>query len=232
MRRAGRTRRAAFISAIPIRRNIFIGIMRRFREGFAKLGELGLSFDAWLYHPQFGDLIDLAQSFPEQPIVLNHVGGPLGLEWYADRKDEVFAEWRASIEALSACDNVTIKIGGMGMKLNGFGFEAHDKAPSSDALAAAWRPFVETCIEAFGVRRCMFESNFPVDKISGHYGNYWNAFKKLAAGRICGRKGVLVQRDGQAILSALNGRRALRFSQHARNNGDDFRYILFSKALS
>jgi L-fuconolactonase len=155
---------------------------KKFREGFARLGELGLTFDAWLYHPQLDDLIDLARAFPEQPIVLNHVGGPLGREYYADRRDEVFAWWRKSIIELASCENVTMKVGGMGMKLNGFNFETRDRAPSSDELADAWRPYVETCIEAYGANRCMFESNFPVDKISGSYGNYWNAFKKLAAG--------------------------------------------------
>ncbi|MGI9478760.1 MAG: amidohydrolase family protein [Hyphomicrobiaceae bacterium] len=154
----------------------------KFREGFRKLGDLGLTFDAWLYHPQLGDLIDLARAFPEQPIVLNHVGGPLGLEYYADRSEEVFATWKSSIVELAKCENVTMKVGGMGMKLNGFGFELRERAPSSDELAEAWRPYVETCIEAYGADRCMFESNFPVDKISGSYGNYWNAFKKLAAG--------------------------------------------------
>jgi L-fuconolactonase len=153
-----------------------------FREGFAKLGELGLSFDAWLYHTQLGDLIDLARSFPEQPIVLNHVGGPMGAGYYAQRKAQEFEAWRDAIVELAGCENVSMKLGGLGMILNGFGFEDRDQAPSSDELADAWRPFVETCIEAYGPRRCMFESNFPVDKISGGYGNYWNAFKKLASG--------------------------------------------------
>ena len=172
-----------------------------FREGFAKLGELGLTFDAWLYHPQLGDLIDLARSFPDQPIVLNHVGGPLGLEWYADRKDEVFAEWRASIIELATCDNVVMKVGGMGMKLNGFGFEDRAAAPSSDELATAWRPYAETCIEAFGADRCMFESNFPVDKITGGYGNYWNAFKKIAAGASTDEKAALFKGTAQRFYT-------------------------------
>ena len=153
-----------------------------FREGFTKLGELGLSFDAWLYHTQLADLIDLARSYPEQAIVLNHAGGPMALGWYATRKAQEFDVWRDGIVELATCENVSVKLGGLGMRLNGFGFETRDKAPSSDELADAWHPFVETCIEAFGVKRCMFESNFPVDKISGAYGNYWNAFKKLARG--------------------------------------------------
>lgn len=171
----------------------------KFREGFAKLGELGLTFDAWLYHPQLDELVDLARSFPGQPIVLNHVGGPLGLEWYADRKDEVFAEWRKSMLALAECDNVFIKVGGMGMKLNGFGFEKLDTAPSSEELAEAWRPYAETCIEAFGAHRSMFESNFPVDKISGSYVNYWNAFKRLAKGASSEEKAQLFKETARSF---------------------------------
>lgn len=173
----------------------------KFRAGFAKLGELGLTFDAWLYHPQLDDLIDLARTFPDQPIVLNHVGGPLGLEYYADRRDEVFAEWRRAIVELAQCDNVTIKIGGMGMRLNGFGFEDREAAPSSDELADAWRPYVETCIEAYGANRCMFESNFPVDKISGSYGNYWNAFKKLTSGASADEKAQLFKETAKRFYT-------------------------------
>lgn len=164
---------------------------QKFREGFAVLGKMGLTFEAWLYHPQLGDLIDLARSFPDQPMVLNHAGGPLGLGWYNDRRPEEFEVWRRSILELAKCENVSMKLGGLGMKLNGFGFDLRDRAPSSDELAAAWRPYIETCIEAYGADRCMFESNFPVDKISGSYGNYWNAFKKLAAGASADEKAKL-----------------------------------------
>lgn len=173
----------------------------KFREGFAKLGELGLTFDAWLYHPQLEDLVDLARAFPDQPIVLNHVGGPLGLEWYAERKQEVFKVWRKSIRELAGCANVTMKVGGMGMLLNGFGFEDRTVAPSSDELAQAWRPYVETCIEAYGAERCMFESNFPVDKISGSYGNYWNAFKKLASGASADEKEQLFRNTAKRFYA-------------------------------
>jgi predicted TIM-barrel fold metal-dependent hydrolase len=163
----------------------------KFREGFAKLRGLGLSFDAWLYHPQLGDLIDLARAFPEQPIVLDHVGGPLGLGWYADKRDEIFVGWKKDIEELAACPNVTVKLGGLGMRINGFQFHHREKPPSSQDLADAWRPYMEVCIEAFGVRRCMFESNFPVDKISAPYAIYWNAFKRLAAGASADEKAAL-----------------------------------------
>jgi len=163
----------------------------KFREGFAVLGKMGLTFDAWLYHPQLPDLIDLARAFPQQPIVLDHVGGPLGLGWYADKRQEIFAQWRIHIRELGQSPNVFVKLGGIGMRINGFNFHKRERPPSSEELAAAWRPYVETCIEAFGAKRCMFESNFPVDKISGSYATYWNAFKRLAAGASDSEKAAL-----------------------------------------
>jgi L-fuconolactonase len=164
---------------------------RAFREGFARLGPLGLSFDAWLHHHQIGELAALADAFPSTAIVLNHVGGPIGIGSYAGRRDEVLADWSAAIRDLAARPNVSVKLGGMGMRVNGFGFEAHSRPPSSEALAAAWRPYVETCVEAFGAARCMFESNFPVDKGSYTYAAYWNACKRLARDASSGEKADL-----------------------------------------
>ena len=163
----------------------------KFREGLAVLGRMGLAFDAWLYHPQLGDLVDLARAFPDQKIVLDHVGGPLGLGWYADRRAEIFADWRRHMAALARAPNVYVKLGGLGMRINGFAFHKRARPPSSQELADAWRPYIETCIAAFGPGRCMFESNFPVDKISGAYATCWNAFKRLAAGASAGEKALL-----------------------------------------
>jgi pimeloyl-ACP methyl ester carboxylesterase/predicted TIM-barrel fold metal-dependent hydrolase len=164
---------------------------RVFRAGFARLAPLSLSFDAWLFHPQIPELTDLARAFPDTAIVLNHVGGPLGIGRYAGRRDEVFAAWRAAIRDLAGCPNVAVKVGGMGMRINGFGFEQAPEPPSSEALAGAWRPYVETCLEAFGPSRCMFESNFPVDKGSYPYAAYWNACKRLTSSASAGEKADL-----------------------------------------
>ena len=153
-----------------------------FREGFACLGRLGLSFDAWLYHPQIRELTDLARAFPEAKVVLNHVGGPIGIGAYAGAHKDVFPGWAASIKTLSTCPNVHVKLGGLGMRMGGFGFHEKTEPPSSETLAATWRPYVETCIEAFQPSRCMFESNFPVDKGSYSYPVFWNACKLLAKG--------------------------------------------------
>lgn len=153
----------------------------RFRRGFAQLAPLDLRFDAWMYHTQLPELVDLAHAFPDTTIIMNHVGGALGIGPYAGRRDETFAEWRAGILALARCANVNMKLGGLGMRLFGFDFAEQDRPPTSEQLAQAWRPYIETCIEAFGPSRCMFESNFPVDKGTCDYGVLWNAFKRIAA---------------------------------------------------
>jgi L-fuconolactonase len=113
--------------------------------------------------------------------VLDHVGGPIGVGAYKGRRAEVFQAWRDAIRDIARCPNVNVKLGGLGMKVIGFGFEERERPPGSDELAREWRPYIETCIEAFGVERAMFESNFPVDKQSCSYAVLWNAFKRLAA---------------------------------------------------
>ena len=152
-----------------------------FRDGLRTLGRMGLSFDAWLYHPQISDVAAAARDCPDTNIVLDHVGGPLAIGPYAGKRDEIFPDWARSIRELAACPNVFVKLGGLGMAINGYGFETHDDPPTSQTLATAWKPYFETCIEAFGTGRCMFESNFPVDKGSYSYPVYWNACKLMAA---------------------------------------------------
>jgi predicted TIM-barrel fold metal-dependent hydrolase len=154
----------------------------KFREGFGRLGKFGISFDSWIYHPQIPELADLASAFPGTPVILDHVGAPLGIGAYAAKRDAVYAIWRENIRDLARRPNAYVKLGGMGMHLFGFDFEHREIPPSSEELANVWRPYVETCIEAFGVDRCMFESNFPVDKRSCSYAVLWNAFKRLAHG--------------------------------------------------
>jgi L-fuconolactonase len=152
-----------------------------FREGFARLAPAGLTFDAWLFHPQLDELASLVAAFPETTIVVNHVGGPLGVGPYAHEREGVFARWRESIARIAEYPNVLMKIGGIGMLYFGFDFHTRPRPPDSQAMADAWRPYVEVCIERFGTRRCMFESNFPVDKQSCTYRVVWNTFKRLAA---------------------------------------------------
>jgi L-fuconolactonase len=162
-----------------------------FREGFSRLAPLGLSFDAWLYHTQIDELTALARAFPDTQIVLDHVGGPLAIGAYAGKRDEVFAIWARSIRGLSECPNVHLKLGGLGMRINGYDFHEKSDPPTAQTLADAWRPYIDTCIEAFGAARCMFESNFPVDKGSYSYAAFWNACKILAKGASDGEKANL-----------------------------------------
>ena len=152
-----------------------------FRKGFACLAPLGLSFDAWLFHPQLNDFVDLARAFPDTRICLDHCGGPVGTGNYAGRREEIFPIWKASIQEAAKCPNVVVKLGGLAMCLLGFDFHLRPEPPTSEEAAAAWRPYVETCIEAFGPNRCMFESNFPPDKGQCSYQVIFNAFKRIAA---------------------------------------------------
>jgi predicted TIM-barrel fold metal-dependent hydrolase len=152
-----------------------------FRKGFACLAPLGLSFDSWLFHPQIGELMDLARAFPDTKIVLDHCGGPIGVGSYANRREEIFPVWKASIQQIAQCPNVAVKLGGLAMRLLGHDFHERPKPPSSEEAAAAWRPYIETCIEAFGPERSMFESNFPPDKGQCSYQVIFNAFKRIAA---------------------------------------------------
>jgi predicted TIM-barrel fold metal-dependent hydrolase len=152
-----------------------------FRKGFSCLAPLGLSFDAWLFHPQIGELADLARAFPDTRIVLDHCGGPAGIGSYANRREEIFPAWKTSIQEIAKCPNVVVKLGGLAMRLLGYDFHERPMPPSSEELAAAWHPYIETCIAAFGPERCMFESNFPPDKGQCSYQVIFNAFKRIAA---------------------------------------------------
>jgi predicted TIM-barrel fold metal-dependent hydrolase len=152
------------------------------RAGVARLTALGLSFDAWVFHPQLADVVDLAGAIPSANIVMGHVGGPLGYGPFAGRDAEVFGAWRASVTELARCPNVTMKLGGMMMRLAAYDYRTAPAPPTSARLADLWRPYIETCIERFGADRCMFESNFPVEKMGIGWAALWNAFKRLAAG--------------------------------------------------
>ncbi len=162
-----------------------------FRSGYKHLADYGMSFDAWLLEPQLPDLIDLARKFPEIPIILDHVGTPLGLASYDGRREERFPIWLANIKELSKSANVSVKLGGLAMAFCNFpSFMSDPPAPSAQ-LAAEWAPYLEACIEAFGPSRCMFESNFPVDLGSCDYDVLWNAFKVFAKGYSADEKTAL-----------------------------------------
>ncbi len=172
-----------------------------FRAGIAQLARFGLSFDAWVYHPQLPDLIDLARAFPETSIIVGHCGAPLGYGRYAGRRDDVFVEWKTSMAELARCPNVSVKLGGMMMRGGAYDYGEVSRPPTSSELAAMWQPYIETCIDLFGADRGMFESNFPADKQWIGYAPLWNALKRVAAGASAEEK--------QALFSA-NARRIYR----------------------
>jgi predicted TIM-barrel fold metal-dependent hydrolase len=152
----------------------------KFRKGFSHLHRYGLTFEAWLYYMQLHDVVELARAFPETTIILNHLGGPLGVGHWEGKLDEVFQAWKLAIAEVATCPNVYAKVGGLGMGyLNGFGWEKRPKPPTSNELLAVNRRWFEHTIEVFGPNRCMFESNFPPDKASSSYTVLWNHFKKL-----------------------------------------------------
>jgi predicted TIM-barrel fold metal-dependent hydrolase len=154
----------------------------KFREGFAELGKRKLTFDAWLLEPQLADVLDLALAFPDQPIVLDHCGTPLNIASYRGKLGEHFGRWRNSIQKIAECPNVTVKLGGLAMAFCGLPESGPAKGLGSEELAKMWQPYIETCIEAFGANRAMFESNYPVDRWGASYPVLWNAFKRLASG--------------------------------------------------
>ena len=152
----------------------------RFRDGFACLQRLDLSFDALVYHTQLNELADLAAAFPDTTIILNHVGRPLGVGPYAGKRDEVFAVWQQGIAAVAQRENVVVKLGGFGNLISGYDWNQRAAPPTSQDVADTIGPWLTYCIEQFGPQRCMFESNFPVDKTSYAYTTVWNAFKQVS----------------------------------------------------
>jgi L-fuconolactonase len=153
-----------------------------FRAGMKVLGRLGLTYDTWHYHHQNRAFAEMARAVPETTIVLDHFGTPLGVGRFADQREEIFAQWKHDIAEIARCPNVVAKLGGLAMPDNGFGWDKRELPASSDELVQAQRRYYMHAIECFGPERCMFESNFPVDKRSLSYRVVWNALKKIAAG--------------------------------------------------
>lgn len=156
-------------------------LRKDFQEGVRVLARGGYTLDVWNFHPQIPALVELARAVPEVTIIFDHFGGPLGIGPYEGKRDEIFTQWKKDAAALALCPNVVAKIGGLAMPINGWGWNKRERPASSDELVAAHRDYYLHTIDYFGPERCMFESNFPVDKQSISYRVLWNALKKLAA---------------------------------------------------
>lgn len=152
-----------------------------FREGFAELRKQDMSFEAWVYHPQVREVTELARAFPDTVIIADHFLGPLGIGPYEGKRDEIFEQWKLDFAELARCENVVAKLGGLNMTVNGFGWHKRETPPTARELVAATGDWYVHAIDCFGPDRCMFESNFPVDKLSVSYPVLWNAFKLIAA---------------------------------------------------
>ena len=153
----------------------------KFRAGVYTLGKLGYTYDTWHFFHQNRDYLALAQSVPETTMILDHFGTPLGVGAYAGKQEEIFAQWKEDIAAIAECPNVVAKLGGLAMPDNGFGWDKRDTPATSDEFVAAQKRYYLHAIDCFGPDRCMFESNFPVDKLSISYHVLWNGLKKIAA---------------------------------------------------
>lgn len=162
-----------------------------FRAGVRELGKRGLTFDAWCFHPQLTDMAAFIRAVPETIMVLNHVGGPLGVGAYAGKRSDILPGWNRDMAEIAKLPNVVVKLGGFFLGPSGYGWEKRQKPPTSDELAEAARPYADFVIETFGAGRCLFESNFPVERTSADYGVLWNAFKKLARGASATEKAAL-----------------------------------------
>jgi predicted TIM-barrel fold metal-dependent hydrolase len=170
-----------------------------FRRGVARLGERSLTYDTWHYHYQNAAFCDLAKAVPDTTMILNHFGTPLGVGPYASQREEIFATWREDVAAIAKCPNVVAKLGGLAMPDNGFGWDKRKKPPSSDEFVEAQSPYYHHMIDCFGPNRCMFESNFPVDRLSISYPVLWNGLKKIASNYSDGDQDMMLSGTAKRI---------------------------------
>ena len=175
----------------------------KFRAGAQVLANMGLSFEAWLYSPQILELADFANAVPNLTIILNHIGGLLRVGPYANHDSEVLAAWRRGIEAVAKCPNIHMKLGGIGMPRAGFDWHTRQTPIGSEELAAEISPYLDYCISQFGPDRCMFESNFPVDKVSYSYNILYNAFKRASSSYSKSERAAMFH-DTASLLYQIN----------------------------
>jgi predicted TIM-barrel fold metal-dependent hydrolase len=165
---------------IPGRAPAGLSASKSFRSGVHRLGQLGYIFESWHFHYQIAEFTDLARALPETTIILNHLGTPLGVGPYESQRTEIFQRWSEAMKTLAECPNVFAKLGGLAMPDNGFGWHLADRPATSDEIVSAQAHYYNHTIDCFGPDRCMFESNFPVDRLSVSYRVLYNAFKKIA----------------------------------------------------
>ncbi|MEM0986643.1 MAG: amidohydrolase family protein [Pseudomonadota bacterium] len=172
-----------------------------FRKGVARLGERGFTYDSWHYHWQNRDFLDLARAVPDTTCVIDHFGTPVGIGSHAGKRDEIFAAWTDDMAALAECPNVVAKLGGLAMPDNGYGWDSRETPATSEEIVGAHARWYHHMIACFGADRCMFESNFPVDRWSMSYPVYWNAMKIIAADYTEAEKSALFAGTARRVYS-------------------------------
>ena len=176
-----------------------------YRAGARVLARMGLSLDTGVCFPQLPELAEFARAVPDLMIILNHLGGLNRIGPYGNRDDEVLATWRSGIAAVAKCPNVSLKLGGIGMPRVGFDWHTRDKPIGSEELAASMAPLVSYCIEQFGPERCMFESNFPVDKVSFSHHVLFNAFKRFSKDHSASERAALFHDTAVGVYRISDG---------------------------
>jgi predicted TIM-barrel fold metal-dependent hydrolase len=179
------------ITVNPVPPKPFLLADASFAEAARVLPRYGLTLDVFAYHTQLDEVIALADGCPQTTIILDHCGGPIGVGRYGGRREEVFSDWSAKMRRVAERPNVRLKLGGLAMGISGFDFHLEPAPPAAARLQQAWAPYILFCIEIFGPDRCMFQSNFPVDKGMVTYVSLWNAFKLITAGMAAGDRSAL-----------------------------------------
>jgi L-fuconolactonase len=182
------------------------GVMMRpdFRAGLKELVKRGLSFDAWLLQPQLPEFLDLARAFPDAALILDHVGGPLAEGRYIGRVADAFEQWKEDMTKIARCPNVTLKLGALNMSQTGMDAVGKLRPHTSEEVARLQREHILTSIDLFGPSRCMFESNFPVDKMSVSYTVVWNSFKRVSAGYSAEERSQLFSETARRVYRIEN----------------------------
>ena len=187
------------INSGAVRSDLGLMLHPNFIDGAKCIQNADLSLDFWIYHTQLYEMEQIARALPDLTIILNHVGGPIHLGEYEGKQALTHREWRSAMMRLAKIPNINVKLGGLGMAVNGAKFHENNNPPNSTQLSNIWKPWIYETLDMFGFDRCMFESNFPVDKGSCSYGVLWNAFKILAKDMSEDEKNKLFKQNASRI---------------------------------
>ena len=157
-------------------------------KGLSLLEQHHLSFDAWFFHHQLDELVVLAKAFPGITFVLDHMGTPIGVGGQfasygrtESARDVTLRTWQMHLHELAELPNVMVKLSGLFMPVVGWGYEHRDTPPTQEELLNTAGPLFDFVLQTFGVDRCMFASNFPMDKVSLSLSQLYQFYGALVA---------------------------------------------------